>query len=189
VGLAGSATVLGLGLGAEYYKPGGMSPTLALSVTFAGVGTVLGPLVYLGGWAVRSRHHVEGSLPLRILGWVAYGGMLANVVAIGARGAEGIVPENGLIAFTGALGSLSLALFSAEALLARQQALRAPAPPAARPPAATQSLAGETAAAVPARTAPRIRPLRPRARFAPLLAPVRTPDGGLGGLAGIQGIF
>lgn len=222
VGTVGAGAVFGLALGAEWYRPRRELPTVALSGAFVGVGTLLAPLVYVGGWMARERHGVGGSWALRSLGWAAYGGMIASTVAFAVRSSKGTLPETGMITFTGALGALGLLCLSGDALISFLRARRAarlgrtgavgpgalgprvvgpgsaleidPESAAENDPESSAESAPERAAGTfpgsaggPAPAAP--VPLWNRLRLVPLLAPLRSPDGGLGGVAGIQGTF
>lgn len=125
VGFAMTAPILALGLASEIIAYPGCPeiPSLPLGATAFVLHVAAAPIAFAGGKSTRRATGVRGLLPLRIIGWIAYGLTAVDgfaLIGIGAAG-DPPVPE-GLIGSVVALSLITTVAMSADSLLIWKQA-------------------------------------------------------------------
>jgi hypothetical protein len=115
-----AGAVAGLAAGSAV-TAGNFVPSISMGATATVIFGLTLPLVALSSSSVRNGARVEGSLGLRIAGWVLYGLTMVNAVVAIVLGIVAEVPWP-VIAVLGVLGVTGLTLVGVEALLARSQA-------------------------------------------------------------------
>jgi len=125
-GFASASVLLGLGVGAVATTQEGYDNVVPIGIGAAAllVMTVLGPVVHAGGKSARRAAGVNGVLGARITAWVLYGLTLANGLAEIGLAAADISIEKWQVSILVGTGTLSLILFSIDALIASKQARR-----------------------------------------------------------------
>jgi hypothetical protein len=138
-------------------------PAIPFGGTALGFVMSTGPVVHAAGASARNRAGVKGLLGLRIPAWILYGltiGVGVSLLVVGVAHGSIYMWQ---IATAMGMGDLSLALFSADALVARSQVRQ------------------RMGARSPSRAAPMA--------LAPVVAPFNSHTGTAGGVIGLGGAF
>jgi hypothetical protein len=157
---SGAGVTLGLAIGSEATKDEQI-PSLPLGVSATVLVAIAGPITAVGAASARDGGDVKGALGLRIVGWVAYGIMLAEASVLIGLGVNEIEPPDGVILSVGALGATSLFSFAGDAFFS----------------------------AAEANAKRRSGPQQLTLRVAPSLGWIRTHDGTLSPVPGVLGSF